>query len=126
MKKIAIVLFTALISVSAQSQNSKYVNAVNYYADYNSSNELESLDKAKENIDLATNHEDTKEKAKTQTLKGQIYLAIFQRNLRAETEKQTTLTDPKKGEAMGYIGTSAADLSTAMDAFTKAPTTAFF
>ena len=122
MKKIAIVFITALINVSATSQNSKYVNAVNYMSDYNTSSEMESLEKAKENIDLAASNDDTKEKAKVQTLKGQIYLALFQRNLRTETEKQIALSDPKKGEAMGYINTSPAELATAYDAFAKAKT----
>ncbi len=122
MNKIVIIFFTALISFSGYSQNSKYVNALNYFADYGTSNEQESLDKAKENIDLAATNENTMDKAKTQTLKGQIYLALFQRNLRTETEKQTALSDPKKGEAMGYVNTPSSSLVTASDAFLKAKT----
>jgi hypothetical protein len=122
MKKIAVVFFAVLISITGFAQNSKYVNAVNYFADYNSANEQSALDKAKENIDSAAVNEKTKDKPKTHVLRGQVYLAIFQRNLRAETERQTAISDPKKGEAMGYFNTSASELMTAYDAFALAKT----
>lgn len=122
MKKYAVIFFTLLISITAFSQNAKYVNALNYLADYNSAGDASSLDKAKENIDICDANPEFKDKAKTQTLKGQIYLAIFQKNLKLETEKQITLTDPKKGEALGYQNTPAKELITSYDAFAKAKT----
>ncbi len=121
MKKI-ILLFIATVSIiTANAQSAKVVSAWKYLKDYNDSQDPDYIAKAKEAIDLAADNADTKDQAKTQVYKGQIYLAIFQKNLRVETEKNKD-PDPKKKEAAGFQAVSASEAVTAYDAFAKAKT----
>lgn len=98
MKKIALLVVATIFVICGFAQNVKIVNAKNYLRDFNESKDIESLNKAKENIDLAAAHADTKDQAKTQTLKAQVYLTIFDNNRRLETEKLTVIG--KKKEAI--------------------------
>ena len=70
MKKIALLVVATAYVITGFAQNVKIVNAKNYLRDFNESKDIESLNKAKENIDLAVVHADTKDQAKTQTLKA--------------------------------------------------------
>ena len=88
MKKVSLLIVAAALVISGSAQNVKIVNAKNYLRDFTESKDIESLKKAKENIDLAAAHPDTKDQPKTQTLKAQIYLTIFDNDLRLETEKR--------------------------------------
>jgi tetratricopeptide (TPR) repeat protein len=113
-KKIALFVIATATVFSSYAQNVKIVNAKNYLRDFNESKDMESLNKAKENIDLAAVHPDTKEQAKTQTLKAQVYLTIFDNSLRLETEKLlTVITDPNKRNLAAYQAASSAPLADA-------------
>lgn len=115
MKKIAILFVATTLVINGFAQNVKIVNAKNYLRDFSESKDIESLNKAKENIDLAAAHVDTKDLPKTQTLKAQVYLTIFENTLRLETEKLTaTITDPNKRNLAAY---QAANSSSLADAF---------
>lgn len=115
MKKIAILFVATTLVINGFAQNVKIVNAKNYLRDFSESKDIESLNKAKENIDLAAAHVDTKDLPKTQTLKAQVYLTIFENTLRLETEKLTaTVTDPNKRNLAAY---QAANSSSLADAF---------
>ncbi|CAN5562215.1 hypothetical protein BH10BAC1_BH10BAC1_02580 [soil metagenome] len=95
MKKLKLSIVAIVIAFNGIAQNVKIVNAKNYLRDFSESKDIESLNKAKENIDLAAVHPDTKDQAKTQTLKAQVYLTIFDNNLRLETEKLTVIGKTK-------------------------------
>ena len=77
MKKIALLLIAVAPAFTGVAQNSKLVNTINYLRDFNGSHDIESLNKAKENIDLASASPDTKDMAKTQKLRGEVYVTIF-------------------------------------------------
>jgi len=113
-KKIALFVIATATVFSSFAQNVKIVNAKNYLRDFAESKDMESLNKAKENIDLAAAHPDTKDQAKTQTLKAQVYMTIFENSLRLETEKLMTLvTDPNKRNLAAYQAASSAPLAEA-------------
>lgn len=120
MKKISILLLLITAPFIGFSQSSKLVSAINYLKDFNKNKDVESLEKAKQNIDLAAQHEDTKDDAKTQKTKGQIYLTIFENNLRLETEKQASISDSAKRETIAYQNTPTAELDVASEAFDAA------
>lgn len=117
MKKISILLLLIIPAFTGYAQSSKLVSAINYFKDFNKKGDIASLEKAKENIDLAAQHEDTKDDAKTQKTKGQIYLAIFENNLKLETEKQAGIADSAKRETLAYQNTPTTELDIASQAF---------
>ncbi len=119
MKRIILFSAIGLISTGAIAQSAKVTSAYKYFTDYNREKDADYLMKAKESIDLAAEHPDTKENAKTHVYKGQIYMAIFERNLRVNTEKSTE-TDLKKKDAVGYQNTSTDELNISYEAFVKA------
>jgi tetratricopeptide (TPR) repeat protein len=123
MKKIAILLLAALPSIAGYAQPNKVVSAWKYLKDFNESKDIESLNKAKDAIDLASANADTKDQTKTQVYRGQVYLTLFDNNLRTQTEKQTSITDPNKKTLVGYQNTPSAELDAAYVAFAKAKTT---
>jgi len=114
MKKIALLVVVTAAVFGGFAQNVKIVNAKNYLRDFSESKDIESLNKAKENIDMAATNPDTKDQAKTQTLKAQVYITIFDNNRRLETEKlMSTITDPSKRDLVAYQNTSTAPLEEA-------------
>ena len=113
-KKTVIFFIATAFAINGFAQNVKIVNAKNYLRDFAESKDIESLNKAKENVDLAAAHPDTKELAKTQTLKAQVYMTIFENSLRLETEKiMTVITDPNKRNLAAYQAASSAPLAEA-------------
>lgn len=121
MKKIAIVLLAATTVFAAKAQSSKVVTAYRYLEDYKRDNtDLESLTRAKEAIDLASEHEDTKDQAKTQVYRGQIYFMLYDSQKRAAEEKLTKITDPNKRSITALQDTPTDNLEMAYKAFTKA------
>lgn len=121
MKKVIFTAFAAILIVSANAQSAKVVSANNYLKEYMRENDPASLVKAKEAIDLAAEHPDTKELPKTQYYRGQIYLALFQSNLKAATASSKE-TDPKKKEAEAFVKVPVDELSKAYEAYSKAKT----
>ena len=87
MKKAFITLNLSLITCIALAQSAKVQTAYRNLEDYNNSKDVSSLMKAKEAIDLATNYEDTKEKAKTWVYRANIYYALFKNSLDQEDKK---------------------------------------
>ena len=122
MKKIALLFIMVAPVFTGFSQNAKLVNTINYLRDFNNSHELESLTKAKENIDLASANPDTKDMAKTQKLRAEVYLTIFENDLRMETEKLASMADPNKRNLAAYQNSSSASLSEALTACTYGKT----
>lgn len=119
MKKIVFLLLMTIPVFSGYSQRSKENNAVFYFKDYNTNKDTASLRKAKEYIDLASEHIDTKDKASVQVLKGQVYLAIYETNKRAEEEKLMSIADPNKRTFASLQNTPTGELKIAHQAFVK-------
>jgi tetratricopeptide (TPR) repeat protein len=119
MKKIATTLVAFTFLLSSYAQQAKVVTAIRYIKDFAETKDSESLKRAKEAIDLASENADTKELAKTQNTRGQVYLTIFDNNLRLATEKITTV-DPNKRTIEGYQNVATAELDEAYTAYDKA------
>ena len=119
MKRIILSVVAAVTILTASAQPAKVVSAWKYLKDYKDSQDPDYIVKAKEAIDLASENPDTKDQAKTQVYRGQIYLELFKKNLRAENEKNKD-ADPKKKEAAAFQAVSPTELLTAYDAFAKA------
>ncbi len=120
MKKIVSLLIAATPIFSATAQSTKFVNAKNYIREFESSKDTADLYRAKANIDLCAVHPDTKDLPKTQTLKGQIYLTIFDTDLRLQTDKLASITDPNKRTLTAYQHTSSSSLNEAYTALVLA------
>lgn len=118
MKKILIFLIAAM-PVAGFAQSAKVQTAYGNLRDYRGSGDLTSLQKAKDAIDLAAVHEDTKDQAKTWHYRGQIYQAMYEHLLKAETDKLTDITDANKKTMAAYQTTPTNDLDVAQEAFRK-------
>ena len=118
MKRILIVLIAAM-PVAGFAQSAKVTTAVMNYRDYNNTKDFASLQKAKDAIDLATNHEDTKGEAKTWKYRGDIYLAMFESTMKSETDKLVDITDANKKTMAAYQVTPSNDLDAAQEAYRK-------
>ncbi len=120
MKKIALLLLAITPVFTGYSQKAKGYNAVNYYKDYLSSKDVESLKKAKENVDLASEHIDTKDNPQIQVTKGQIYFALYEINKKANEDMlATTISDPNKRAFASFLSTPTTELEIAYTAFEK-------
>jgi tetratricopeptide (TPR) repeat protein len=122
MKKIAFFLIAVMPAIAVVAQSAKVVNAKNYLREFTESKDIDALNKAKENVDLAAAHPDTKDKAKTQTLKGQVYLAVFDNSLRLETEKLASIADPNKRTFAAYQAVNTTPIADAYAALVLAKT----
>lgn len=95
------VFFIAVLPLAVFSQKNKVQGAWRAMSDYESTlketPDISYLLKAKENIDLATLNEDTKNQVKTYSYRIRIYSYIFSENLKAE-EKKLSETVSNKNE----------------------------
>jgi hypothetical protein len=96
MKILNIVLLAAL-PFSVFSQKNKVQGAWRALSDYESTlsdnPDVSYLLKAKENIDLATANEETKNQVKTYAYRFRIYINLFSQSLKAEEKKLTDIAD---------------------------------
>lgn len=120
MKKNLLVVFATTLGLTAIAQPAKVTTAYKYMKDYERDKGVDDLMSAKAAIDLANENPETKDLAKTQVYRGQIYLYIFENNLKVNTEKETSTPDPKKKEAAGYQNTALTELDAAYDAYVRA------
>ena len=91
MKKIIFLLLTTIPVLAGYAQKSKANSALYYLKDYNSTKDTVSLRKAKENIDQASEHIDTKDKAALHILRMLTSpMALMSRPAREEIEKLAT------------------------------------
>jgi tetratricopeptide (TPR) repeat protein len=120
MKKISIVLLIVIPVFSGFAQSAKVVTAYRYLKDYETSNDPESLNRAKIAIDTASINPDTKDLTKTQVYRGQIYLQIYESNKKAQETKLINITDPNKREFAILQNTPTDELEVAYQAFSKA------
>ncbi|MCU0434278.1 MAG: tetratricopeptide repeat protein [Bacteroidia bacterium] len=122
MKKI--VLLTVALVMGAglplMAQKAKRTSAWSAMNEYRRSNDPDYLNKAKQNIDEASVHPDTKDDATTWLYVGDVYIAMYQREYNAALAQIKDVTDNGKKQAMAYITTPAGNLMTATDAYLKA------
>src|SRR3954463_16551639 len=117
MKKITVLLLLTLPMITGFAQSAKLTNAINYLRDYKGNNDLESLQKAKENIDLVAANPEAKEPAKVQKVKGDVYLALFESHLKKETDKLASIADPTTRTLTAYKNTPTTELDEAVKAY---------
>jgi tetratricopeptide (TPR) repeat protein len=101
------------------AQNNKVQTAWRSLTDYESSKDASLLVKAKDAIDLATVHEDSKNNAKTWTYRAKIYNFIFESNLAKEQAKNSAIKDPNEKTLTSYSTVSTAEVIEAMNAVEK-------
>lgn len=102
------------------AQSSKVQTAYRNMSDYETSKDLASLVKAKEAIDLATNHEDTKEKAKTWVYRTEIYYYLFKSDIAAEEKKLADVQNKNERLTKAYGAVSTLNYEEAGKAMQKA------
>src|SRR6186713_2393950 len=115
---IGALLISAPLITSAQS--SKVQTAWRNISDYESSKDATSLAKAKEAIDAAIVHDDTKGKAKTWVYKAKVEYYSFVQNLKNEETKLASVTDKDERRALAYGAVSIAEYEEAGKALAKA------
>jgi tetratricopeptide (TPR) repeat protein len=101
------------------AQNNKVQTAWRNLTDYESSKDASLLVKAKDAIDLATVHEDSKNNPKTWTYRAKIYNFIFESNLAKEQAKNVDIKDANKKTLTSYSTVSTAEVIEAMNAVEK-------
>lgn len=119
MKKL--ILFFIFISLSSFlfSQSMNLNSAVSYLKDYTDYNEgITSLQKAKDNIEIASKGDGTKDKAKTWYYRGLIFQTYFELGLKNEMSKSQE-KDMTKKYSSAYQTVSVADLDEAVISFKK-------
>lgn len=126
MKKIAI-LSLALLPAFGFSQKTKVQTAWRALNDYEATvkdgkPDLVYLNKAKDAIDAALLHEDTKNQGKTHAYKARISYAYYQNALAQEVKKlETTVPDKNERAMLAYGNTPLTDFETAAEELRKIP-----
>lgn len=126
MKYTSVILAASLlIATGASAQKGKVQTAWRALSDYeetvkDGSANLSYLNKAKEAIDLALAHEDTKNQAKAHAYKMRISYAQFQYNLDAEKKKlEAVVSDKNERLLQAYGNTELSDFETASQELNK-------
>jgi len=121
MKKVSKFFIALSIPAVAFAQSAKVQTAWRSLQDYETSKDVSSLMKAKECIDLASNHEDTKDKAKTWVYRAKVYYDLFKNSLDQEEKKvPATVTNKNERLTKAYGAVSTADYEEANKALEKA------
>jgi Flp pilus assembly protein TadD len=125
MKKIAalvIFLLPGMLTLNAQKneRNNAFFNMNNYTNSKDKVADAYLLDRAKEAIDKASAHPDTKDDPQTWVYRGQIYMLIFQKEFKAKSDAHKDITDPGKKNATAHLETNPANLIESTNAFLRA------
>jgi tetratricopeptide (TPR) repeat protein len=123
LSRAKVIFTTAWLLVAAFSlnaQNGKVVAAWKYLQDYENVRDTNSLHNAKEAIDLATENEITRNKAKTWVYRGKIYKELFELRYQAEYNRFKNMGDVNDRTLAAYFNSNLNDLVRASEAFLKA------
>jgi Flp pilus assembly protein TadD len=121
MKRIAaLVISLSFGLVTLNAQRNEVTNAWSALNSYQKEKDAEYLTRAKVAIDKATVHPDTKDEAKTHVYRGQIYLAMYQKDIKEKSELHKDVTDPGKKSSMAFMEAAPTNLSEATTAFLRA------
>jgi hypothetical protein len=105
------------------SQKNKVQGAWRALSDYestlNDNPDISYLVKAKESIDLATAHEDTKNQAKTYAYRFRIYISLFSNSLKEEEKKLTNIADKTERLQTAYGNVATAEFDEASKSLSK-------
>jgi len=119
MKKFILLATAVLNFCLLHAQKSKGFDAQSYLRDYNSTQDIASLNHAKESIDQAASNEETKDNPFILVTKGQIYMALYEESKKATEKTVASITDEQKRALAVYENTPTNDLETAYQAFLK-------
>ncbi len=114
------VFFILCLPTLVFAQSAKVQTAFRNLSDYETSKDVTSLMKAKEAIDLASNHEDTKEKTKTWVYRTEIYYYLFKNALEQEEKKVADIKDKNERLTKAYGNVSTVDYEEAGKSMDKA------
>lgn len=109
-------------SLLIQAQPNKRTSAWSALNTYKESKDASYLEKARVNIDAASEHPDTKDETKTWLFKGNVYLAIFQHEFNQNVMAIKDVTDAGKKQNMALLTTPLTNLLIASDAYIKGNT----
>jgi tetratricopeptide (TPR) repeat protein len=122
MKKIVLLTvalaFTAGVPLMAQKFD--YETAKIALNTYKKERDYESLKKAESLIVKVSQHPDTKDKSKTWSAKGEIYLELYRYDFNKAIEGNKETTDMSKKQSIAYLSVPTKNLITAVDAFKQA------
>ncbi|MBR5957598.1 MAG: hypothetical protein IKZ99_04470, partial [Salinivirgaceae bacterium] len=96
MKRLGLLLMMAAIGTTAAAQSGKVVSATNFV-------KQKEFAKAKENIEMAIQHEKTKDQAKTWMVRGDVYMGIAESkdpNVKALSDKPVQIAMESYRKAM--------------------------
>lgn len=113
MKKITLVIAVSFIGIALNAQSNKQIKAWKGLLEYNQANDIAALNTAKQAIDEAAEHIDTKDQAKTWVYRAKVYQALFELNI--ANEKQKSTGDPYATVATTEIETAIASLKKAKE-----------
>jgi hypothetical protein len=117
MIKQTLAVITLIASTfTLQAQNNNVVSAINYLNSYLKEKDPADLNKAKQRIDSAAKHTDTKDKAKTWHYRGKIYHAYFDKEL-SEILAKITETDMQKKNSIAFQTVNTDPLETALESY---------
>jgi Flp pilus assembly protein TadD len=120
MKKIALVLAaTMALSFAGYAQKNKRTTAYMAFGRYQKDKDVSELMKAKTNIDDASVHPETSGDAQTWLYRGNIYLALYQKDFTDKVNSITDVTDAGKKQMMAYTLAPQTNLIEASNAYLK-------
>ncbi|HET6992972.1 MAG TPA: hypothetical protein VFJ43_16690, partial [Bacteroidia bacterium] len=121
MKRIAVlIIFLSMGTVVLNAQKFEVTNAYLGLTHYQKDKDPEELNKAKVAIDKASLDPSTSGDAKTWTYRGQIYVALYQKDFNDKMTSHKDITDAAKKSSLSYLETPTANLVEATNAFLKA------
>lgn len=120
MKRYTAIFFALTLAAGAYAQKNEVTNAYLGYSHYQKEKNPTELNNAKAAIDKASVHPDTKDDAKTWAYRGNIYLALYQKQFGDVMNTHKDITDAGKKQSMSFAETPTANLIEATNSYLKA------
>lgn len=121
--RILKILIVAILPLTVFAQKNKVQGAWRAMSDYESTltegSDASYLTKAKENIDLATVNDETKNQFKTHAYRCRIYVYLFSESLKAEEKKLASIADKNERMQTAYGNVSTTDFNEATKCLAK-------
>ncbi|MBI3509805.1 MAG: tetratricopeptide repeat protein [Bacteroidetes bacterium] len=118
----ALAIIFSLGTAEVIAQPNEVTNAWSALNTYRKSKDPYDLNKAKVAIDKATINADTKDNAKTWGYRGNIYLALYQKQLSDTIAAHPEITEPPKKTAKAFFASPVANLVEATNSYLKCKT----
>jgi tetratricopeptide (TPR) repeat protein len=123
MKRYITIIAALVLTVGVFAQKSEVTNAWGaFYNGYKKSKNPAELMKAKVHIDNATANADTKDDSKTWSYRGDIYLALYQKDFNEKMDAHKDVTDGGKRQSLAYAEAPTTNLVEATNSFLRAKT----